>query len=58
MKSSTAEFYAEVLEEPELPVKPVEAEPEADPYLPYPMPTTPFSMPPIEPSAQEEAPLE
>ena len=51
IKSSTAEFYCEVLEEPETPEKPVEPEPEKDPYLPYPMPPRPFTMPPAEPSA-------
>ena len=51
IKSSTAEFYCEVFDEPDTPEKPIEPEPEADPYLPYPMPTTPFTMPPAEPSA-------
>jgi hypothetical protein len=54
LKSSTAEFWCEVLEEPEFPEKPVEPEPEADPFLPYPMPTGPFTMPPAEPNAEEE----
>ena len=57
LKSSTAEFYCEVLEEPEFPEKPAEPEPESDPFLPYPMPTGPFRMPPAEPSAEEDVPL-
>ena len=57
LKSSTAEFWCEVLEEPEFPEKPAEPEPEADPFLPYPMPTGPFTMPPTEPNAEEEPPL-
>ena len=57
LKSSTAEFWCEILEEPEFPEKPVEPEPEADPFLPYPMPTGPFTMPPAEPNAEEEPPL-
>ena len=51
IKSSTAEFYCEVLDEPETPEKPIEPEPEEDPYLPYPMPPNAFTMPPAEPNA-------
>ena len=51
MKSSTAEFYCEVLEEPEAPEKPAEPEPEVDPFLPFPMPTSSFTMPPTEPNS-------
>ena len=55
--NGVSEAFCTMLEEPQTLIRPYVDEPDMDSYLSTPTRTTPFAMPPPEPSGEEDDPL-